>query len=336
MALAYKGKGDLKIALQYYEMYSQAKDTLIKEKISRTFADLETHYQTNEKENRITSLNQKNKLDVLELKQASNTRKILILGLISLGIFSLLLYFIYRNKEKLNKLLNQRNQQLDELNNELSIANDTKAKLFGVISHDLRSPVSSIVQLLHLQKENPEHFNSELQNQYNERLNKASENVLETMEDLLLWSKSQMNNFTPQYKKIKIAPLLFQEAELFEEQIKEKELHININVSPEISHCTDENFIIVILRNLIQNTIKQCDNKATIIINADVNTITITNPSGNKNAADLNSILQQTQISSKYSGLGLQIVKDLATRLGIKIFYKQLDDSTITAVLSWE
>ena len=86
------------------------------------------------------------------------------------------------------------------------------------------APVSSIVQLLHLQKENPEHFNTELRNQYNERLNKASENVLETMEDLLLWSKSQMNNFTPQYKTIKIAPLLFQEAELFEEQIKEKEL----------------------------------------------------------------------------------------------------------------
>ena len=158
MALAYKGKGDLKTALQYYEMYSQAKDTLIKEKISRTFADLETHYQTNEKENRITTLNQKNKLNVLELKQASSTRTIMILGLISLGIFSLLLYFIYRNKEKLNKLLNQRNQQLDELNNELSIANDTKAKLFGVISHDLRSPVSSIVQLLHLQKGKPGTF----------------------------------------------------------------------------------------------------------------------------------------------------------------------------------
>ena len=335
MALAYKGKDDLKTALQYYEQYVVVKDTLTKEKISRTFADLETHYQTNEKENRITTLNQKNKLEVLELRQAYNTRTLLILGLISLGIFSLLLYFIYRNKEKLNKLLNQRNQQLDELNNELSIANDTKAKLFGVISHDLRSPVSSIVQLLHLQKENPEHFNTELHNQYNERLNKTSENVLETMEDLLLWSKSQMNNFTPQYKKIKIAPLLFQEAELFEEQIKEKELHININVSPEISYCTDENFIIVILRNLIQNSIKQCDNKATIIINADGNTITITNTSGNKNASDLNSMLQQTHINSKYSGLGLQIVKDLATRIGIKIYYEQLDDSTITAVLSW-
>ena len=155
MALAHKGKGDVNTALQYYEQYVQVQDTLTKEKISRTFADLETHYQTNEKENRIVSLNQKNKLDLLELKQASNTRTLLILGLISLGIFSLLLYFIYRNKEKLNKILNLRNQQLDELNRELSIANDTKARLFGVISHDLRTPVSRIVQLLHLQKESP-------------------------------------------------------------------------------------------------------------------------------------------------------------------------------------
>ncbi len=335
MALAYKEKGDLQKSLQYYEQYTAVKDTLTKEKISRNFADLETHYQTAEKENQIIVLDQKNKLSILELKQASNTRNLLILGLVSLGIFSLLLYFIYRNKEKLNKILNQRNQQLDELNNELSVANDTKAKLFGVISHDLRAPVSSIVQLLHLQKENHGSFNEQLRNQYNERLNKASENVLETMEDLLLWSKSQMNNFTPQNKIVKIAPLLMQEKDLFEEQIKGKDLRLNINVSAEISQNTDENFIAVILRNLIQNAIKQCDDKATVSITADSNTITITNPSPNKNAAELNVILQQTLISSKYSGLGLQIVKDLANRLGLKIFYKQEDDQNISAVLSW-
>lgn len=336
MALAYQEKGDLQKALQLYEEYTGVKDTLTKEKISRNFADLETHYQTTEKENQIIVLDQKNRLNTLELKQASNTRNLLILGLVSLGIFSLLLYFIYRNKEKLNKILNQRNQQLDELNNELSIANDTKAKLFGVISHDLRSPVSSIVQLLHLQKQNPGSLNDQLRNQYNERLNRASENVLETMEDLLLWSKSQMNNFTPQYKLVRIAPLLMQEKELFEEQIKEKELRIDLNVSSEISQNTDENFIGVIVRNLIQNAIKQCDEKATIAITADRNTITVTNPSPNKNATELNLILQQTLISSKYSGLGLQIVKDLATRLGLKIFYKQADDQNISAVLSWK
>ena len=335
MALAYKGKGDVNAALQYYEQYTQVQDTLTKEKISRTFADLETHYQTNEKENRIVSLNQKNKLDLLELKQASNTRTLLILGLISLGIFSLLLYFIYRNKEKLNKILNQRNRQLDELNHELSIANDTKARLFGVISHDLRTPVSRIVQLLHLKKENPEYFNNELRRQHEDRVNKASQNVLETMEDLLLWSKSQMNNFNPEYKVINIAVLLFREMELFEEQIEEKELLMNVQVNPEISQNTDENFLAVILRNLIQNAISQCDNKATITIHADANAISVTNPSGSKNAADLNSVLQQSEVSSKGSGLGIQIVKDLATRLGIKIFYQQKDEDSIMAIVSW-
>ena len=123
--------------------------------------------------------------------------------------------------------------------------------------------------------------------------------------------------------------------ELFEEQVKEKELLMNVKVSPEISQNTDENFIAVILRNLIQNAISQCDNKATITIQADANTISITNPAGNKNAADLNSVMQQTEVSSKRSGLGLQIVKDLAARLGIKILYQQRDEHSITAVISW-
>ncbi len=334
MALSYKGIGNEKNALQYYEQYVDVQDTLNKEKISRTFADLETHYQTNEKENRIIALDQKNKLDVLELKEASNTRRLLILGLVSLGIFSLLLYFIYRNKEKLNKILNQRNTQLDQLNNELSVANETKAKLFGVISHDLRAPVSSIAQLIHLQKENPGYF-SESRSQYEDRLNKASEHVLETMEDLLLWSKSQMQNFTPQYKKIKLAPILARELNLCEEQIKEKELIVNSNVSDEMFQNTDENFIAIILRNLLQNAINQCDKKASIAILANEYSISITNPLTNKTAAELNSAMQQNEINSKSSGLGLQIVKDLAKRIGVKIFYEQVDAVTVTAVVSW-
>lgn len=335
MALSYKGLGNEKNALQYYEQYSELQDTLTKEKESRTFADLETHYQTNEKENKIVSLNQKNELNRLELKQASNTRTILILGLISLGIFSLLLYFIYRNKEKLNKILNQRNSQLDELNRQLSVANETKAKLFGVISHDLRTPVSKIVNLLHLHKENAQNADEHIRNQYVERINKASENVLETMEDLLLWSKSQMQNFVPQFKPVKILPLVSQEMALFEEQIREKNLQINTDVSPEISQNTDENFLAVILRNLIQNSINQCNNNATIDIQANAHTLSVTNPAEIIKAQDLNSIMQGTKLNSNNSGLGLQIIKDLATRIDVKIFYETQDENSVSAVLSW-
>lgn len=334
LALDYKGLNNPSVALQYYQQYSHLQDTLYKEKVSRTFADLETRYQTTEKENQIISLNQKDKLNILELKQAANTKAMLILGLISLGIISLLLFFIYRNKEKNNKALNKQNKQLDDLNHQLSVANDTKAKLFAVISHDLRSPVSKIVQLLHLQKENPSALSSNLKAEYDDRVNKASEQVLETMEDLLLWSKSQMSHFSPQYKTIKLKPLFEQEISLLDEQIKEKNLHIILNISEQTQKNTDENFVSVIFRNLLHNAIAQCGVNDTITIKENAGEILITNPSATS-ADELNAMMLQNIVSSKYTGLGLQIIKDLSVQLGIKVYYRGSDGKQISSVISW-
>lgn len=190
MALSQNAIGNSSQAVKYYAQYANELDSLTREKMSINFADQETRYETNEKEQRITSLNNQNRLNVLELQNASRTRLLLVIGLFALGIISLLLYFIYRNREKLNKVLNNRNTELDALNNQLAVANETKAKLFGIIGHDLRSPVSRIVQMLKIQKEKPELLDDESKKQHEEKLKIASENVLETMEDLLLWSKS--------------------------------------------------------------------------------------------------------------------------------------------------
>ncbi len=230
MALSLKGKGNAAGALQYYEQYVETADSLNKEKISRTFADLETHYQTNEKEQQIASLDKENRLNVLELENASRTRLLLVLGLAALGIISMLLYFIYRNKEKLNKVLGERNDRLDELNRDLAEANETKARLFGIISHDLRSPVGKIVSLLQLQKERPELLNEEARQRHDDRLKKASETVLETMEDLLLWSKSQMQNFTPEFQPVRIADIVQKEIGLLNEHLEEQRIRIDCRV----------------------------------------------------------------------------------------------------------
>ncbi|MBS1935734.1 MAG: tetratricopeptide repeat-containing sensor histidine kinase, partial [Bacteroidetes bacterium] len=335
LALDYKGLNNPSKSLEYYQQYSQWQDTISKQKVSVTFADLETRYQTARKENQISRLGQQNKLNQLELKQAANTRLLLVLGLVSLGIIALLLFFFYRNKERLNQLLNQQNKRLDDMNCELQVANDTKAKLFGVISHDLRSPVSKIVQLLHLQKENAANLTDELKTEYNERVNQASRHVLETMEDILLWSKSQMTHFIPQYRPVKMKPVLDQEIGLLNEQIREKNLRISINVSEGNEKNTDENFLSVIFRNLLQNAIAQCSNNDSIRIYESENEIVISNPSAGKKAAALNALLQQNEISSKYSGLGLQIVKDLSARLGVSIFYSDTKDGNIAAVIKW-
>jgi signal transduction histidine kinase len=336
MALAQKGKGNIKASLQYYEQYVQTMDSLNKEKVSRTFADLETHYQTNEKEQRIASLGKENRLNVLELENASRTRLLLVLGLAALGIISLLLYFIYRNKEKLNKVLNERNDQLDILNRDLGEANETKARLFGIISHDLRSPVSKIVRLLQLQKERPDLFNEEARQKHEERLKKASENVLDTMEDLLLWSKSQMQHFTPDLHPVRIGDVLQKEIALLHEHLEENEIKIVNRVPATFIQETDENFLAVILRNLLQNAVKYSDGNKLITISSTGKQLTITNPTSQVPAESLNRGLGNTLVDSKASGLGLQIATDLATRIHARLFFREESETSLSAVISWE
>ncbi|HEY4062068.1 MAG TPA: HAMP domain-containing sensor histidine kinase [Puia sp.] len=336
MALAQKGKGNASAALQYFQQYVETVDSLNKEKMSRTFADLETHYQTNEKEQRIVTLDKENRLNVLELETASRTRLFLVLGLAALGVITLLLYFIYRSKEKLNKVLNDRNDQLDILNRHLGEANETKARLFGIISHDLRSPVSKIVSLLQLQKERPDLFNDEARKRHEERLKKASENVLETMEDLLLWSKSQMQNFTPEFRPVSVADVLQKEIALLNEQLEEKDIRIDCRVPASFVEHTDENFLSVIIRNLLQNAVKHSDGNKTITISSNGQELVITNSSAKASAESLNERLSDQHVDSKGSGLGLQIAADLAARIYTRLFFRKDVEATLTAVLSWE
>jgi two-component sensor histidine kinase len=53
-------------------------------------------------------------------------------------------------------------------------------------------------------------------------------------------------------------------------------------------------------------------------------------------AEELNEMLHAGQIGSKRSGLGLQIVNDLATTLKTTIFYEQGDRDHVSAVVKWE
>ncbi|HVU85069.1 MAG TPA: HAMP domain-containing sensor histidine kinase, partial [Puia sp.] len=336
MALAQKGKGNINAAISYYEQYAGQTDSITREKLSANFADQETRYQTARKEQQIASLDKENRLEVLELQNASRTRQLLVIGLAALGVIALLMYFIYRNKEKLNRVLNKKNDQLGELNRQLALANETKARLFGIIGHDLRAPVSKIVQLLHLQKENPGLLDEQSKQKHEEKIKTASENVLGTMEDLLLWSKSQMQHFIPQSAPLKIKAIVRKESDFLQQAVEDKNLRINNEVPEDLVFNTDENFLSVIIRNLLQNSVKYSEENSTISISADDREIQITNKTAAIRSVALNQLLQKDEVNSKSSGMGLQIAKDLAAAIHAKILFRQPDDLHLTAVVSWD
>jgi|GEM_PF-45455 len=318
MALAQEGKGNTALALQYNKEYAAVTDSLNKEKLSRTFADLETRYQTNEKQRRIDVLDKEAQLRTLELENASRTRLLLALGLAAMGAISLLLYFFYRSKERLSR--------------ELRIANETKARLFGIIGHDLRSPVSKIIRLMQLQKERPELFAGDAGRQHEEKIKKASESVLETMEDLLLWSKSQMQHFTPDLRPVRLAELVDKEIGFIRQQDSGVEI---VNKTPlGLLRETDENFLSIIVRNLLQNAARYNEGAAPIVIDADPREMTITNSARGVDVDALNARIGKESVDSRSSGLGLQIAADLAARIGAKLYFRA-ENGAIVTVLRW-
>jgi signal transduction histidine kinase len=317
-------------------LYSDQSDSLTKEKISQNLADQETRYETNKKEQHIASLSKENKLELLELQTASRTRLFLILALVASAIIALLLYFIYRNKESSNRILNERNYQLDLLNQKLEVANNTKTKLFGIIGHDLRSPISQVVQLLQIRKKDATQMSEEARQAHENKIQEASENVLDTMEDLLLWSKSQMQQFKPEFRMVDITSVLEKEITLLDPLAKNKMVSVDSHIKPRFLQKTDENFITVIMRNLLQNAIRYSDPDSTVEINNEEEKLTISNKSVGIPADKLNELLNNREVNSRSVGLGLQIVQDLATAIGVHITFHRQDKDRILTTVDWK
>ncbi|HTB26013.1 MAG TPA: ATP-binding protein, partial [Puia sp.] len=156
-----------------------------------------------------------------------------------------------------------------------------------------------------------------------------------TMEDLLLWSKSQMQQFTPQLENVNITAIVEKELSLLNQLVKQKSVLIDTDVQSRFFQKTDENFITVVIRNLLQNAVKYSDYGSTVDIRNDSENLFISNQSSEITADRLNEILKNTEVNSKSSGLGLQIVKDLASVIRIKIKFLQQDKDRILSVINW-
>ncbi|MCC5930853.1 MAG: sensor histidine kinase [Cyclobacteriaceae bacterium] len=144
------------------------------------------------------------------------------------------------------KALHHQREQLKE-------ANLFKDKVFSVISHDLKSPISNLsalIELLQLESLSPsEKF------KIFESLNLALKNTRHLLDNILAWAnpgKSAVDRF----EKVFISGLVDEIFNLFSMQAENKNIRLNNKVQPDLLLLTDKGMLMIILRNLVSNAIK--------------------------------------------------------------------------------
>src|SRR5690606_1610303 len=98
--------------------------------------ELLAKYETEKKEQQIAALEQNN---VIKDLKSARQKQLITFSLVGAGLLLLavgLLYVRYRDKIKTNAVLHAKNQELANLN-------ATKDRLFTIIAHALKSPLSS-------------------------------------------------------------------------------------------------------------------------------------------------------------------------------------------------
>lgn len=309
----YTALGNYTKAYEYQQGEMAIKDTIYKKQSILNYEEMQAKYQAEKSQQEIQLLQRDNKITSIELTSQKRTKYFLITGIVLTLILVISLYRSYINKKASNRELNQ-------LNTKLAEANNSKVKLLSIISHDLRSPVSSLFNFLQLQKMNSGKLTKESREEVDRKISQSAENLLEAMEDILIWSKSQMEHFTPMRELVDADELLDEIIHLNEQFAAGKNIVLKKEADSQLSLYTDPNFIKIILRNLVSNAIKFTPPQGRVTLASEQHDNTIhfkVKDTGQGIApADLVTIFEWNSIRSDSSGLGLKLAREFTEKLG--------------------
>lgn len=302
-------------AYEYHKIYSRTSDSLFIESGKQSLANAEAEFQNKNKQKEIRTLSALNIEHEKNIANAKKERLYLFAGLLLIATIGGMLFYQSRNRKKINNKLSLLNLQLEK-------ANKTKMQFFGILNHDLRSPVAGLIHFLHLQKESPEILDEATKNRLEDQTFGAAENLLVQMEDLLLWSKGQMNHFQPEKKLVSVENL-FQDIQAnfgWEDRVK-----ISFENPEKLVMFTDKEYLKTITRNLTNNAIKALGKveNPTICWKAKshekwVELMIIDNGAG-ANEEKFRGLFDENVSIGIKSGLGMHLIRDFSKAIDAQI-----------------
>lgn len=220
-------------------------------------------------------------------------------------------------------------QQLHHANANLKEANATKDKFLSIMAHDLKSPFSALMGLTEILMENNEQYTREEMNTYIELINRTAVKTYRLLEDLLIWSRSQMGKMPYHPVNLDLNRVCHDVVETLAETAASKTITLDVRVSREYWVMADEVMIKTVLRNLLNNAVKFSwpDSRVTVFAEAGPDDAMLTVGVADKGVgmtpearAKLWKLSEQPSTrgtnNEEGTGLGLMICKEFVEKQG--------------------
>lgn len=152
-----------------------------------------------------------------------------------------------RKIEQQSLALQQKNIELTELNN-------VKVKLFSVISHDLRTSIYALKNIMGTFSKGS--FSKEEMMSSLPGVNNEVDKFAVLMENLLIWGRNQLHESNIIFQHLELSRIVENTLRLFLKKAAEKGIELNNNVPPDTTVYADADMTKAILRNLTDNAVK--------------------------------------------------------------------------------
>jgi signal transduction histidine kinase len=244
-------------------------------------------------------------------------------------------------KQDITKLKEASNEIISK-NRELSEINATRDKFFSIISHDLRSPLSSILNLSELFIDENYTFTAEELKSFGQSINQTADSTFRLLENLLEWSRLQRGNIPFKPELIDIADFLNLCDHSIIEKAKSKQIKIEMAFDKGLSVLADENMLRSVMRNLVSNAIKFTKPDGKIQIEIEKNEageiqFAIRDSGIGMSAEMLSKLFNVSENVSRpgtenepSTGLGLILCKEFVEKHGGKIRAESVEDKGST------
>ncbi|TGE20367.1 hypothetical protein E5K00_20410 [Hymenobacter aquaticus] len=236
-------------AYAWQERYVALNDSLNNGRRLAMLTALQSRYDSEDKENQIQLLTQQTELQQLRNRELWGAIAALVLGLAGFG-------FLYWQLRRSRAALAANNRALHETTAELRQMAASKDRLYAIVAHDLRGPVTSFVGVTELIGFYLKRGDQEGLQRLPALVRQSAQSLNNLLDNLLNWAVSQTGELAYRPERVPVAALFAESQELYHTTAEAKQITLEARNPAGLVLWADQNMARTILRNLVGNALK--------------------------------------------------------------------------------